>query len=138
MPVSADAYATIPVCQNATQTGCFVSWRTYREDFEPRPGYRDTVENIAVVNPLTWTTRPEVADASLNKGGVLLNFNKGPKPDLVSAEIRGAGLFTSKPRFFGDIFFRTKNYHIGDYNLFYVNVRENAVERVNAFVNGDQ
>lgn len=135
MPVSADAYATIPVCENATQTGCFVSWRTYREDFVPKPTYRDTVSNIVVVNPLTWTTDETRAPASLNKGGVLYKYDKGPKPELVWAERRGNGLFTNKPSFFGDIFFRTKNYHIADYNLFWVNVRENAVDRTEAFTN---
>lgn len=135
MPVSADAYNTIPVCESATQTGCFVSWRTYREDFVSKAGYRDTVKNITVVNPLSWTTEETRAPASLNKGGVLYNYEKGPMPELVWAERRGDGLFTNKPRFFGDIFFRTKNYHAGDYNLFWLNVRENAVERVAAFKN---
>jgi hypothetical protein len=133
MPVSANAYSTIPVCENATQTGCFVSWRTYRKDFTPKKNYRDTVSNIAVVNPLSWTTDETRAPANLNKGGVLYNYEKGPMPGLVWAERRGAGLFTSKPKFFGDVLFRTKNYHIGDFNLFWVNVRENTVERVEAF-----
>ena len=133
IPVSADAYATIPVCEAAEQTRCFVSWRTYRYDFEPRPSYRDTVANIAVVNPLTWTTTEERAPKELNEGGVLYNYDAGPKPELVWAERRGDGLFTSKPRFFGDVFFRTKNYHVGDYNLFWVNVRQNAVRRAEAF-----
>lgn len=133
MPVSADAYRTIPVCTTARQTGCFASWRTYREDFEPRPGYRDTVANIAVVNPLSWSTDETRAPDSLNRGGVLYNYNKGPLPGLVWAERRGDGLFTNKPKFFGDIFFTTRNYHIGDFNLFWLNVRENAVDRVRAF-----
>lgn len=133
MPVSAHAYRTISVCDSATQTGCFVSWRTYREDFVAKPDYRDTVPYITVVNPLTWTTDEQRAPADLNKGGVLYNYSKGPVPNLVWAERRGAGLFTSKPRFFGDILFNSKNYHIGDYNLFWLNVRENAVDRVNAF-----
>ncbi|TXF88769.1 DUF3089 domain-containing protein [Neolewinella aurantiaca] len=135
MPVSADAYATIPVCEDAVQTGCFVSWRTYREDIEAKPGYRDTVSNIAVVNPLSWTTGETRAPASLNNGGVLQNYDKGPIPELVWAQRRGGILVTNKPSFFGDIFFTTKNYHIADYNLFWVNVRENAVERAEAFRN---
>ncbi len=133
MPVSADAYANIPVCESPDQTGCFVSWRTYREDFKPKKNYRDTVSNIAVVNPLTWRTDTTRAPASMNLGGVLYNYDKGPLPELVWAERRGAGLFTNKPRFFGDIFFTTRNYHIGDYNLFWLNIRENAVARVTAY-----
>jgi len=134
MPVSEDAYRTISVCETESQTSCFVSWRTYREDFTPKANYRDTVSNIAVVNPLSWTTDEKRAPASLNKGGVLYRYEKGPMPELVWAERRGDGLFTNKPSFFGDIFFTTKNYHIGDYNLFWLNVRENAEKRVDAFL----
>lgn len=133
MPVSRDAYRSIPVCENPEQTGCFVSWRTYREDFVPKEGYRDTVPNIAVVNPLTWTSKEGRAPASLNLGGVLYNYDAGLLPELVWADVRGDGLFTNKPKFFGDILFRTKNYHVGDYNLFWMNVRQNAVDRVGAF-----
>ncbi len=133
MPVSADAYASIPVCQDSTQTNCFVSWRTYREDFTPKEDYRDTVPNIAVVNPLSWTTDEQRAPAEKNLGGVLYNYEKGPLPGLVWAERRGPGLFTNKPKFFGDILFNRKNYHIGDYNLFWLNVRKNAALRVSSF-----
>jgi hypothetical protein len=135
IPVSSNAYPTIPVCENATQTGCFVSWRTYRQDFKPKVSYRDTVPAIAVVNPLNWTSNEMRAPATLNKGGVLYNYDAGPIPGLVWTERRGDGLFTNKPKFFGDIFFTRKNYHIADYNLFWINVRENAEERVEAFGN---
>ncbi|WP_157974356.1 DUF3089 domain-containing protein [Lewinella sp. IMCC34183] len=134
MPIRRDRYADIPVCESAGQTGCFVTWRTYREDFDVPPGADDP--EVAVVNPLTWTTDTGRAPASLNEGGVLYKYKAGPIPELVWAEIRGAGLFTNKPSFFGDIFFNTKNYHIADYNLFWVNVRNNARARVQGFVEG--
>jgi hypothetical protein len=134
MPVSKKAYRTIPVCEAPTETGCFVSWRTYRDDFKPDPKYQDTVPNIAVVNPISWTTTGARAPAEQNLGGVLYNYEAGPLPNLVWAEIRGAGLFTNKPKFFGDILFSTKNYHVGDYNLFWMNIRKNAVDRVEAFL----
>ena len=131
MPIERDAYADIPVCTSPGQTGCFLSWRTYREDFVPPPGQDDPA--IAVVNPLTWSTEPGRAADSLNLGGILLDYEAGPIPGLVWAERRGAGLFTNKPRFFGDIFFRTKNYHVADFNFFWMNVRLNAAQRVTAW-----
>jgi hypothetical protein len=42
-------------------------------------------------------------------------------------------LWTDKPRFFGNIFFTSKNYHIADMNLFYLNIRENVKQRVDAY-----
>ena len=131
MPVRRQEFADIPVCTSPTQSGCFVTWRTYREDYLPSPERDDPA--IAVVNPLTWTTSPERAPAYLNKGGVLYNYSAGIKPELVGAQIRGAFLHTNKPRFFGDIFFRSQNYHVADYNFFWMNVRENAVARSEGF-----
>ncbi len=132
MPIRKDEFRTIPVCTSPGQTGCFVSWRTYREDFVPGPGQDDP--EVAVVNPLTWTTDTARAAASLNLGGVLYNYDAGLMPELVWAEIRGAGLFTNKPSFFGDILFTSKNYHVADYNLFWMNVRQNAGTRVRRFL----
>ena len=131
MPVRREEFADIPVCTTPAQTGCFVSWRTYREDYVPSPERDDPA--IAVVNPLTWTTTGDRAPADLNQGGVLYNYDGGLRPGLVWAEVRGAFLYTNKPSFFGDIFFRSQNYHVADYNFFWMNVRNNAGTRVEAF-----
>ncbi|MEL6140958.1 MAG: DUF3089 domain-containing protein [Bacteroidota bacterium] len=131
MPIRKDQFSSIPVCEAPEQTACFLSWRTYREDYVPES--RDTTQEAVVVNPLNWTTKTGLVPATENKGAVLYNFEK-ILPELVGAEIKGPRLYTNKPRFFGDIFFNRKNYHIGDYNLFWMNIRENAVARVKAFL----
>ena len=64
-----------------------------------------------------------------NKGGVLLKFNK-IVPKVVDAQIHNNVLWTSKPDVFGKIFFTKKNYHTGDINLFYINIRENVRNRI--------
>lgn len=127
MPVPPDIFPDIKVCDDPGETGCFVSWRTYRQDY--RPGPLDTARSVAVVNPLSWSTEEGRVPASANEGGVLYNFEK-VLPELVWAEIRGPRLYTNKPKFFGNIFFTRRNYHIGDMNLFWVNIRKNAEERV--------
>ncbi|MCP9236697.1 DUF3089 domain-containing protein [Lewinella sp. JB7] len=132
MPIEKTAFTDIPVCNDPRRTGCFVSWRTFRDDYTPDPGRDDP--SVAVVNPLTWTTDPGRAPDSLNLGGVLYNYDAGPVPGLVGAEIRGAFLYTNKPRFFGDIFFRSQNFHVADYNFFWMNVRRNARSRVQSFL----
>ena len=73
------------------------------------------------------------APAKLNLGGILRNFDR-VIPGLVEAQIHGNVLWVNKPKFFGNIFLKTKNYHIADYNLFYVNIRENAGSRIKAFL----
>jgi len=42
-------------------------------------------------------------------------------------------LWIDKPKFFGNFLYNTKNYHAGDFNIFYMNIRENVQQRINAF-----
>lgn len=133
IPVSERDYTNIESCKSPEQTGCIVSWRTYKTGFTPPLILKE--ENKAIVtNPLTWNEEPALADAGLNKGGILLNFNK-IVPGVASAKIEGNVLWTNKPRFFGNIFYTTKNYHVGDINLYYLNIRENLKLRTSSYFN---
>jgi hypothetical protein len=131
LPVKEDYFSGIAPCANAEQTGCVISWRTFKMGYVPAYVMKETFEAI-VVNPLTWTLQPEKAERKLNKGAVLYNFNK-PKPASVSTVIHGNILWSSKPRFFGNLFFTRKNYHVGDINLFWKDIRDNAAQRVKAY-----
>jgi len=132
LPVFTNYFSELKPCEDSTSNGCFVSWRTFREGYEPSY-VKQEKQKAFVVNPLTWTTDTSLAPASLNKGGVLRNFNK-VIPGLVHAQIHGNVLWVNKPKFFGSIFLKTKNYHIADYNLFYENVRENVGTRIRSFL----
>ncbi|WP_438945000.1 DUF3089 domain-containing protein [Sediminibacterium sp.] len=133
IPVSEKEYTHIQSCKTNNQTGCIVGWRTYKTGYTPSIILKE--ENKAIVtNPLTWNEESAVADASLNMGGILLNFNK-IVPSVASAKIEGNILWTNKPRFFGNIFYTTKNYHVGDINLYYLNIRENLKQRISSYFN---
>lgn len=132
LPVPQNYFTAIPPCNNANSTGCFVSWRTYKSGYtEPNFVAKENFKAV-VINPLTWTSDTLPITAAQNKGGVLLKFNK-VVPKVVSAQIHGNVLWSSKPNVFGKIFFNKKNYHAGDINLFYLNIRENVRERIGAF-----
>ena len=131
MPVPDNYFSNIPVCKSAEQTGCFVSWRTYRNGYEPEFLKTEKFKSI-VVNPLTWNTDETYASKELNKGAVMKNFNKNV-PAVVDAQIHGNILWSCKPDVFGKIFFTKKNFHIGDINLFYENIRENVRLRIKKF-----
>lgn len=130
--VDKDLFENIKVCETPTETGCFCTWRTYKTGHYPNDYEKNN--NIAVTNPLTWTTEEMVASKELNKGAVLTNFEK-IFPNVCNARVEDGILWVDKPKFPGSFFYITKNYHIGDYNLFYLNVRENAQVRVQAFKN---
>lgn len=132
MPIEPDWFATLKPCTTPEATGCYCSWRTFRE------GHTDSFvqkeKYIAVVtNPLTWDSSKPAASRQSNNGAVLRKFSK-LKPHVAGATVHEGVLWTPRPRFFGNIFFTNTNYHIGDYNLYYLSVRENARQRINAYL----
>ena len=133
LPVPENYYITIPVCKDSAATGCLVSWRTYQR------GYEIKQENLkaVVVNPLNWTMDTSFIPAKQNIGGVLLKFNK-IIPHVVDANIHNNILWTSKPNVFGKILFNKKNYHVGDINLFYMNIRQNVKTRISSYLKRQQ
>ena len=132
MPVYDSLFITLKPCQSSAETGCYVSWRTYASNI----GKDDIIDPLPIAictNPLTWKTDSVYAPYQMNKGGLLKNFNH-IYPNLTDARVSNGILLINKPHFCGNIFFHFKNYHIADYNLFYVNIRENAQERVRSFL----
>jgi hypothetical protein len=132
MPIPANYFKNITPCITPDQTGCICSWRTFKNGYEP--DYLQYEHYPAIVtNPLTWDSKIPAASRDINKGGILLKFNKIVKR-VANANVNGNVLWSNKPHFFGNILYNTKNYHIGDYNLFYLNVRENVGLRAKRFL----
>lgn len=131
MPVEENYYTNIPVCSTPEQTGCQCSWRTFKEGYMSDFAKKETY-NALVTNPLSWDTSSTFVDREKNKGAVLLNFKK-VIPGTTGGRIYKNVLWVNRPRFFGSLLSRQKNYHIGDLNLFYMSVRENVEERIKAY-----
>jgi len=132
MPVKKNQYEKIEVCMDSTSTGCFVSWRTYREDFSSDIINRlDTT--IAVVNPIIWRSTNEIASRELQQGAVLYNFNK-IYMHTQGAQAEGNALWVPHPKFPGSFLYRAKNYHSGDINLFYLDIRKDISRRIEYYL----
>jgi hypothetical protein len=131
MPTPENYFTSIPSCKDSLATGCFVGWRSFHKDYTADFVAKENFKSL-VTNPLLWTSATTYAPAALNKGAVLFKFNKIIKHD-VDAQIHNNVLWTSKPKFFGNIFFKIKNYHIADFNMFYMNIRENVHTRIKMF-----
>ena len=130
MYIPGDYFSYLKPCSNAGETGCFVGWRTYKKGYVPDFVLKEKATGI-VVNPLTWTTEDAHAAYSLNKGGVTTDFNR-LRRRIADAQIHDGILWITRPRITGSRFLKMKNFHIGDINLFYMNIRENLRERVQA------
>ena len=131
MLVEENYFATLKACETPNQTGCICSWRTYKEGYEPEFVLQEKNKAI-VTNPLTWDASKPFASRDLNKGGILLKFNKKVLR-VADANIQSNVLWAHKPHFFGNIFYNTNNYHVADMNLYYMNIRENVALRKKAF-----
>lgn len=141
-------------CQSATDTGCIVHWDTFGDG---GAGIEREADSLCT-NPLSWRVDDEKADASLNEGAVppagTYNVAFGPADDVPSgdtitaldapsvghtwAQCRDGTLFVANQTgtafggagAFGD----EANYHMLDYLLFHMNIRNNAILRVRTFL----
>jgi hypothetical protein len=131
--IETGAFAHIPVCNSPAATGCFVGWRTFQKGESPKAVQAENGNSVCV-NPLTWSTGSEWAGAGLNTGS-LYGFNN-LKPGYVGAGIEPSAkiLWVSLPPEAGDKIQKMKNLHIFDYNLFWMNIRENVKQRAVAYL----
>ncbi len=143
----AKAVPDVPVCESAEQLGCAVTWNA----IGPQAArFGDSSKSICV-NPLTWRADGNAAEASLNLGGVAypgtfegtLADVKGVPQDFVDAKpvvevgVADAQCIDGMLRVM-DIHSQNysarpmgrDNYHIYDYNLFHMNLRQNVATKV--------
>lgn len=124
-------FSTLQICKDSLQTGCICGWRSFQYPYTPSYVKKEKGTGL-VVNPLTWTTQDGYASKKMNKGSVLKNFNK-VYHHVADAKINNGILWINKPDFPGSFFLRIKNYHVADINFFYLNIRNNLRQRVEAF-----
>lgn len=145
-------YTGLPVCNSATQTGCIVDWNSAtgltvlalgrRQMITYSDGKYQLVGNKTwlCVNPLSWD-RNTVSPASENKSALPI-VDHGEALPRVMTGITGARcergrlvikIPLGKRKGFKDPLTFFGSYHNQDYSLFYGSIRQNAIDRVNAF-----
>jgi len=135
-PLQQKTLTEIPICETPEQTGCVCSWRTFKQGYLAPWVQKENARGDAIVvtNPISWNRDTAFISRKNNKGAVLTRFNRiFPAP--ADAQINSGVLFTKKPQFPWSFLYKTSNYHIGDINLYYVNIRENVATRIRHFQN---
>jgi hypothetical protein len=135
MAIDPADYVQLKACEQPNATGCICAWRTYQEGYIPDFIKKEKFNSI-VTNPISWNTKDTVVTRSFNEGSVLYNFNKITTHVVGAINHKGI-LWTKKPQFMGNFFYRTKNFHIADYNFYYLSVRKNVAERVNSYLSAN-
>ena len=118
-----------PSCSDSTQTGCYIAWNTFTEEFRNQFNFLGRTE-LKTVNPLTWTNSEAVAKSNLHKGAIVKDFND-VKTHALSARIKDGKLVIESESI--DLPDRIENLHVLDINLFYVDIRDNLRSRVKAY-----
>ena len=141
----------LPVCAAALQANCLIHWATVAQGETRHPArawiwlegrYQAAGDRpLICVNPLNWE-RNGVAPAKSNIGA-LPHVGLGqpmpkPVPALTGASCDAGLLGVAVPLWarlqFSDLLTVFGSYHDFDYHLFYMNIRENAISRVAAFL----
>ncbi len=128
-PVSSDtSFAVLQPCTQSDETGCYVTWNCYLRNHYPKY-YDPYFKGAHVTNPISWRSDTLLAPKSSHKGLLWANYKK-IYPNLVNAQAHEGILWVSRPLFF----IRRKDYHVADYNLFWLDIRANVAERVEAYL----
>lgn len=141
-PINAAPLPGVAVCDSRDQTGCLVAWNARGPRFSGSPFDFQIDGKRLCVNPLTWRYDETPGDAELNQGAVFLHAGDGaPVPGFADAHCRDGMLIVSTigdpPRDFMsrvlDFMIGPENYHPIEYQLYYMNLRSNAQQRVAAY-----
>lgn len=151
-PVSVEADIPalgLPACVRRSQAHCVVSWQSYAEPADPSPiietferrdGYTGRPRkgtHMLCTNPISGALNG-AAPASTNRG--TLDSRDDAKPPrlltgVVPARCDSKGiLMIGEPVDMGPFTLPGNNYHVYDYSLFWGDVREDARQRLAAFL----
>lgn len=122
-------FKTIPLMKQPNQTGGFVTWNTFKKKFDKK-NYK-WYKGKVVINPVTWDTTA-IAKRELHKG--FLYTDGKMYTNSFDTHTDNGVIWISTPHFpFRYIIVSLPNYHIGDVNLFWEDIRENSLLRVKTF-----
>ena len=129
----ADKAPDIPVCTTANQTGCFVTWNSRG----PKSEIWADMPGAVCVNPLSWATDGAQVKAEQNPGSLAVAEKNRLETGVTSAQCLEDRLLVGE--FQSDMYdglnmsWGKDNYHVLDYGLFYTSIRQNAMDRVQAY-----
>lgn len=143
--IPVDGLGDVPACTTATDTGCYVGWNSMEPGSAAwtttlvwKGGWGEATGLPICTNPLSWEVDGS-APASANLGGTV----PGGEPpgahvaELTDARCDGGRLLITPPEQgdFDILMGKTQqDWHVYDYTLFFGNIRANASQRVEAWL----
>jgi len=133
MAIKSNEFKSIPFMTKPSQTGGFVTWNTMKKKLN-QDKYLNWYKGSATINPVTWDLS-KTAERKKHKG-FLFNNNQLYRQSFTTHVIDGV-IWISTPHFpYRSFAFTMDDYHIGDVNLFWEDIRQNAKLRAENFLMG--
>ncbi len=131
-PTHENQFQFLKVSESADTFGGYISYSTFGQDTKIAtivPEYNNAVS----VNPLNWTTE-KIFIPGNSQQGILKAKSDEIIHTVFGARNANGILEIQKPQEGGFIPLMMKNYHIYDYSLFYMNIRENVALRIQKYL----
>ena len=129
--IKKDEFKTIKAMKSLNETGGFITWNTYKKNKLPK-SYTKWYKGKVTSNPITWdatiATQREDHKGFLYSNGKI--YSKALKIEVIDGMV-----WTTLPHFPHRLFaIFKKNYHIGDVNLFWLDIQKNSELRVKTWL----
>jgi hypothetical protein len=127
MGVDPQSYQAIKPCGQPTETGCYVTWSSFKTGYDAH----GVLVGRVCVNPISWTRDSALVPASASQGSIFLKIRHRKYEHAASAQIHHNYLWVRNTL----PFVRSWNVlHLVDYNLFWYDIRKNVADRVKAYL----
>ncbi len=127
--IDTNHYESIKLMDNPFETGGFLAWNTFKKKFD-KSNYH-FYKGKSVINPVTWDTST-FTSKTLHQGFLFSNGNL--YVNSFDTHVDDGVIWISTPKFpFRYLAFTMDNYHVGDVNLFWEDIRQNALIRVKSY-----
>lgn len=129
--IKPNEFSTIKPMTKPNEIGGFVSWNTFKKGNFPKKD-KNWYKGSVTTNPISWDLS-KTTKIEQHKG--FLFSNKKLYKNSLKIEITDGLVWSSNPKFPARFLMSfLKNYHAGDINLFWQDIRENVAIRVNTYL----
>jgi pimeloyl-ACP methyl ester carboxylesterase len=138
LPTQAGWLQEIPFCETPTQTGCWCTWNSFHASVKENHPSMSIFRQPMAVNPVTFRTHADTVGVAALPARVNLLYRYKPNPPETRVWVSDGivRLSTRKPmnpKFLGGV-----DYHVLDYNLFFVPLQRNVEARIAAWYSRQQ
>ena len=136
MPMYEDDFNNICFCKSKVDINCVCTWMTFGAGYTPDWIIEDRADGKTTmcINPINWCADEGEANELDEHLGALTEGFRLKYLKVLTARIEEGILWLDEPKVIGGKKLHRDNWHVGDVNLFWANIRVNSIERVEAYL----